>query len=310
MKTIRTITTINTVLAFSAFVLVAPDAMGKDKVSRARSTTRQPQQQQPQQPATEERALVAAPTAAPREPEPSVAPSPATAEPQEKTERKREKIDRAERRRAEEEEDDDEDKKDSGLSLAVRAGYALPMGSVAKDASLDGVNDLSKYVGGMAPLWLDVGYRITPNWYVGGYFQFALLSTSGDICKRAAGNSACSSSGNDIRFGGMGRYTFRPQAKFAPWIGVSTGYEITSLSVTAGTQTADTTVKGFEFIGLHVGGDVRVGRDFTVGPVVNASFGQYTSSSRSNAQGSASTDFNNTALHQWVFLGVKGQYDL
>jgi hypothetical protein len=206
---------------------------------------------------------------------------------------------------------DDDAQEESGLALGLRLGYALPMGSIAKDARLGTLTDTSKVASGLVPFWLDVGYRITPNWYVGGYFQFAIVSTSGDLCKALAGSNPCSSSGNNLRFGLTARYTFRPQAKIAPWVGVSSGYEITNVSATAGGQTADATIKGFEFVGLHLGADVRVAREVTVGPMINASFGQYSSDSWSlpNRPG-GSADYTSTALHEWIFLGVRGQYDL
>jgi len=212
--------------------------------------------------------------------------------------------------RAEKPSDDDDEKSESGFQIGARLGYALPMGSIAKDSNLQGFTDSSKYASGLVPIWLDAGYRITPNWYVGAYFQFAFMSTSGDFCKRLAGNNQCSSSGTNIRFGATARYSFKPQAKINPWVGVSTGYETQSMSITIGNQSGDASMKGFEFVGLHLGADVRVARDVTVGPMINASFGQYSSYSWSLPTFSGSGDYNNTALHQWVFLGIRGTYDL
>lgn len=197
-----------------------------------------------------------------------------------------------------------------GFAVGARFGYALPMGSIAKDSSLGAATDLSKSASGMLPLWADIGYRLNPHWYVGGYFQLGIVSTSGDFCKRAAGESACSSSGTDLRFGGFVRYSFKPQAKISPWIGASTGYELLNLSVSAGQATADYTAKGWEFIGLHLGADYHAADNFRIGPIVMASFGQYASKSWSEPQNSGSADFNNTALHEWVLLGIRGQYDL
>lgn len=196
------------------------------------------------------------------------------------------------------------------FSLGARVGYALPMGSIAKDASLNGATDLSKTASGMLPLWADVGYRINPHWYVGGYFQLGVVSTAGDLCKRVAGDAACTSSGTNIRFGGLATYTFKPSAKLSPWLGASTGYEIVNVGVSVGTQSADFSAKGWEFIGLHVGADFHAAEHFSIGPALAASFGQYASQSWSQPRNSGSSDFTNTSLHQWVFLGVRGAYDL
>jgi hypothetical protein len=197
-----------------------------------------------------------------------------------------------------------------GFTIGARVGYALPMGTVAKDANTP---DLSRNYSGLFPFWADIGYRINPRWYVGGYFQFAIAGTAGDVCNRAANGGSCSSSGTDIRFGALARYAFPPGKKnLSPWIGVSTGYEIASMSTTAGSNTSDTSVKGWEFIGLHLGVDYRPTPELSIGPMIMASFGQYQSysSSGSNNGASNSGDFNNTALHEWIFLGLRGQYDL
>jgi hypothetical protein len=211
-----------------------------------------------------------------------------------------------------------------GFSIAARVGYALPMGSIAKDARLNGNTDLSKTASGMVPFWGELGYRINERWYVGGYFQLGILGTSADLCNGAtAGNNAggtsasgkgCSSTGTDIRFGALVRYTIKPGAKISPWVGISSGYEITSVSISMPPQTGDATAKGWEFVGLHLGGDVKLAPTVSVGPTFMASFGQYggfsTTVSGANGAQSESADYTNTALHEWIFFGLRGQYDL
>ena len=203
-----------------------------------------------------------------------------------------------------------ETESESGFSIGARVGYALPMGSIAKDASLQGATDLAKTAAGMLPLWADMGYRIDRHWYVGGYFQLGIVSTAGDLCKRVGGGNPCTSSGTDLRFGGLVRYTFKPDAKLSPWVGASSGYEIVDVGVTVGQSNADFSAKGWEFIGLHFGADFHPAPNVSMGPLVMASFGQYASQSWSQPNASGSSDFTNTSLHQWVFLGFRGQYDL
>lgn len=194
---------------------------------------------------------------------------------------------------------------EDGFSFGARVGYAVPMGTIAKDS---GANDLSKRAAGMVPLWADAGYRINKHWYVGGYFALGIVSTSGELCKGTA--ASCSSSGTDLRFGAMARYTFKPDGKVSPWIGVSSGYEILNLSVTVGKDSGDYSMKGWEFGAAHVGADFHVASAFMLGPVVTASFGQYTSRSWSEPTTSGSSDFTNPSLHQWVSFGMRGQFDL
>jgi hypothetical protein len=198
---------------------------------------------------------------------------------------------------------------ESGLSIGARSGYALPVGTVARDPFLNGVTDLSRYASGMVPFAADVGYRITPHWYVGGTFTFGIVSTGSQLCQGV--NGGCTSSANDIRAGGMLKYTFAPERKLTPWIGVGGGYEVLNISRTVGTVTTDATVKGWELLNVHAGLDYRAATHVTVGPVVGFSLAQYTSFSQSSSNGqSTSTDINNTALHHWFFFGVGGKYDL
>lgn len=198
-----------------------------------------------------------------------------------------------------------------GFSVGARVGYALPMGSIAKDPSLNGVTDVSRYAAGMVPLWADIGYRIDEHWYVGGYFQLGVLSTAGDFCTRSAGQAACTSSGTNLRFGAMAKYTFKPQAKVSPWIGLSAGYEIMNISRTVGKSTEDDTVRGWELAGFHFGADFHPAPSFSLGPVVSASIRQYGSTSWTQQPGTTgSADFASTALHQWMSFGVRGQFDM
>ena len=208
--------------------------------------------------------------------------------------------------------DADDEVPESGVSFGVRAGYALPMGSVAKDQLLGGANDLSKQASGMIPLGVDLGYRLDPNWYIGAAFTFGFVSTSGDICNRLApGIPGCSSSGTSIRIGPTIKYTFSPQAKLAPWVGVGAAYEVLNTSVTVANQSGDSTIKGWEYFNAQLGADYRVMPQATVGPMIGFSVGQYNSYSASRSNGfSQSGDFNQTALHHWVFIGLQGRYDL
>jgi hypothetical protein len=221
-------------------------------------------------------------------------------------------------------ESDDDGPAPDGFSIAARVGYALPMGSIAKDARLGGNTDFSKTATGMVPFLGELGYRLDERWYVGGYFQLGILGTAADLCNTATasnnaggangGSKGCSSTGTDIRFGAFVRYTIKRGAKVSPWVGVSSGYEITSVNITTPGETGDGSVKGWEFVGLHLGGDFKVASAVSVGPAFTASFGQYGSVSKSvsgpNGSKSESSDYSNTALHEWIFFGLRGQYDL
>lgn len=193
---------------------------------------------------------------------------------------------------------------ESGVALGGHAGYAIPFGNVAKDA---GPYDLNKYIAGALPFVFEIGYRITPKIYVGGYFSFAFAPTSSDLCARVGGD--CSSSATQLKFGPQVRYSFTPERRFSPWVGVGGGYEVINLSIDQGNANESYTVKGWEFFTGEVGGDIHVARDFVIGPYASFGVGQYFSSDKTaSTGGSTSSDFKSTSLHEWLTLGMRAQY--
>jgi len=196
---------------------------------------------------------------------------------------------------------------DSGLTLALRAGYGIPMGDAVKDGKLsDGVS-------GTIPFWLDAGYRIDRNWFVGAYFQYGigLVNKSNALGGGTCDQPGASCSAYTLRFGLEGIYSFSPGASFAPWAGLGVGYEIAGASAEQAGQKATATYRGFEFVNLQLGGDFKVSPAFSVGPYVAFSIGQY-SNAKVESPGLPTFDGSITdkAIHEWLQFGVKGTFDL
>src|SRR5262245_57191613 len=61
------------------------------------------------------------------------------------------------------------------VELGARVGVGVPLGSVYRDQETGKSVSMSELYTGMAPLWLDVGYRI-PSLYVGLYAQYAFVA--------------------------------------------------------------------------------------------------------------------------------------
>jgi opacity protein-like surface antigen len=198
-----------------------------------------------------------------------------------------------------------EAKKDSGLELGARLGYALPFGKVADMQK----GNLSDGITGQVPLILDIGYRINPNFYVGGYGQFGYGLVNSDSCPSASGVSC---SAQSYRIGVNVHYHIMPDQAFDPWVGIGTGYEWLHVSESKGSDSAGATVRGFEIVNLQLGGDYHLARNATIGPFASFSIGQYSnaSSSRNGTDVPGDTSIQNTALHEWLTLGVRGRFDL
>lgn len=219
--------------------------------------------------------------------------------------------------------------KESGLALGLRLGYALPMGKLGTAATPGTTpntskDDLSDTVTGMVPIWIDVGYRVNPAIYVGGFFQYGFGFVNKD--NSTACNQGISCSAHDIALGANIHYHIQPAAQFDPWIGAGLGYEILGVSESGtataqvGTQAISITVddsgstKGFQFLILEAGGDFTPAPDFVVGPFVSFALGQYSTYSVSGTSGgvtrSQDGDLTDTGMHEWLTIGVRGQFNL
>ena len=203
-----------------------------------------------------------------------------------------------------------------GFELGARLGYGIPLGK-AVDRGTN--NDLSDGVKGMIPLQLDLGYRVTPNLMVGGYFMYGFGILPSDIsssCDRA--NADCSI--HDIRLGIQAQYHFMPEENVDPWVGAGIGYEWLGLGIDASvggtTIKSSSSIHGWEFISLQGGADFAVAPQFGLGPFLSLSIAQYgTSTTSCSGTGcepgdSASRDIDEKALHQWLTLGVRGTFVL
>jgi outer membrane protein W len=194
------------------------------------------------------------------------------------------------------------------VSLGARVGYGIPLGKGTDDPNAD----LNKSIAGMVPLWLDAGYKFTPNIYVGAFFMYGLGFIPSDAT--GCGQNGVSCSVHDIQFGVNAHYHFMPDQTIDPWVGVGLGYEILGVSVSNGSNSASASAKGFQFFNVQAGADYKVLPALGVGPFVSLSLGKYTSTSSDNttpgSPGSASGDIQNTAFHEWLILGIRGTYDI
>jgi hypothetical protein len=204
-----------------------------------------------------------------------------------------------------------------GFELGARVGYGIPLGKADDDS------DLSDGVSGMVPLQLDLGYRVSPAFSIGGYVMYG-IGFAGDDVSKSCDNADdvpgvdASCTARDVRLGIQGQFHFLPKKKLDPWLGAGIGYEWLTVGadISGGGREADlsTTAKGFEFINLQGGLDFKVAPGLALGPFLSFSIGQYSSTS-SSCSGNACTgittesgDIDDKAAHQWLLLGVRGTF--
>jgi outer membrane protein W len=190
--------------------------------------------------------------------------------------------------------------------LGARLGYSHAFGKVAdKIAGFDAA-DMSEYVSGNVPIWLDLGYMVTPNIMVGFYGQYGIGVPASDMCDADAVD--CSAS--IVRLGAQAQYHISPAESIDPWVGLGFGYEWGSLTAEAAGDEASSSVRGFEFVNLQGGADFKLAPNFGLGPFLSFSLGQYAKYSTETINGNNNYSIDETAMHEWLTVGVRGAFTL
>jgi hypothetical protein len=187
----------------------------------------------------------------------------------------------------------------SGVELGLRIGYALPVGSIEL-----GGPALHDIFSGVLPIWIDAGYRLSPHWLFGAYFQYGVgFLQDFRFCSFAS--TGCD--GSDVTFGAQVHYHVLPTRSFDPWVGAGVGYEILNYELGR-----DFTRQGFNGVQFFVG---QAGLDFKgtpkwgIGPMIATSVGMFSSCSQ-YYPGDCSIGGPSLSLHAWVTLGLRGAYDI
>jgi opacity protein-like surface antigen len=199
---------------------------------------------------------------------------------------------------------------DSGFEVGIRTGYAFSAGHLGAPPNGNDGN-VSDYVSGQWPFWLDLGYRFGHSLFVGGYFQYGVGFVNDDQqsgCRNA--NVDCSAS--DVRLGAMGRYHFAAAGRLSPWIGYGFGYEWGSFSLRQsilGSSSTDSSWSGFELANFQLGADVQLPRRAVIAPFISLSLGRFETAATTTRTGSTTTtvdqDVAKKSLHEWILIGVR-----
>lgn len=188
-----------------------------------------------------------------------------------------------------------------GFQMALRSGYSLPLG---KASGAPG-GEMSNLTGGQVPLLIDIGGKVVPNLFLGGYLGFAVGPAAGDtddLCDRE--NYDCYTA--SLRAGLQGHFQLFPHSSANPWIGYGIGYESLTLTQKGDGDDGSVTNGGPEYARIMAGLDFRFSRSFGLGPFVDLSIGKYTRY-RSDAPGEddESGDIPKAAMHEWVTVGAR-----
>ena len=199
---------------------------------------------------------------------------------------------------------------ESGVEIGARLGYAFPAGSLGAPPNGQD-NDVSSYVNGLVPLWLDAGYRFNHWAYLGAYFTYGLGLVNDDrqdLCRNA--NVDCSAS--DVRLGVMGRFHLPMIARFSPWLGLGIGYEWGTFSFqqsALGNSNTDYGYSGWEFANFQTGADYKVAQKVAIGPFLSVSIDRFdslsTTVSTANNTGMTDDELVKKSIHSWILIGAR-----
>ena len=138
------------------------------------------------------------------------------------------------------------------LEFGVRGGYAA-LGS--RDQ-----NEVVQNFSALIPLALTLGYRPAPRVYAGLYLEYAFGLSSCPLVDRP------DCSGHAAGFGAELRYSFSPEKRARPWIGLSLGYQRVREFVTEEEFGRFANAYDAVLFGAEAGIEVYATRHLSIGP--------------------------------------------
>ncbi|MDB4935590.1 MAG: hypothetical protein JWP87_2562 [Labilithrix sp.] len=190
----------------------------------------------------------------------------------------------------------------TGFQIAVRTGVAVPLGNVQEGGKM------SDAFGVQVPLVADIGGKVIPNLFIGGYLGISFGGV-GDSIKALCDNAAVDCTAVGFRFGVQAQLHILPAAKLNPWIGYGIGYEIAGASGSKNNNKLTSALGGVEFAHIMAGFDYRINKVVGIGPFADFALGQYSIASVETTIGGNTIktdgDIAKTSLHEWLLAGVK-----
>ena len=194
-----------------------------------------------------------------------------------------------------------------GPSVGLRLGWGFPFGNRAKVGGVDESMGPSANFSGMAPIWVDGGYRFNKLVYVGGYFQYGFLFVSKE---HGCPSPLTSCHAHDIRGGAAVHFHLMPLHAVDPWLGIGLGYESSTTTFEGEAQSATRTNGGIEFANAQVGLDVHTFFGFEWGPFASFSLDEYSTETQTPPFGATEKyALRDKTIHYFLVLGIRAQCD-
>jgi hypothetical protein len=190
----------------------------------------------------------------------------------------------------------------SGIAAGFRTGYAIPFGAANSGQSLGTLD------GGKIPFWFDLGYRFSPSLYVGGFFEYGIAFVPVHTCNPTNQGTSCE--GSDMRGGIDFQYHFSPSQFVDPWAGLGVGYEANRIRYELQGTEYSNIYYGFQYVDVQAGLDLHVSKVVPFGPFFDLSFDRFSHESVKAPSGDSSDQPIQSTMHEWLTLGLRGQFNL
>ena len=186
-----------------------------------------------------------------------------------------------------------------GFQLGLRTGLAVPFGRADGDLS----GEMSNAFGPQVPIFVEIGGKVIPHLFVGGYLGLGFGGPAGAL-KDSCANATCIGIG--ARFGAEVQYHILPDGPTNPWVGYGLGYESVGVVASQGSRTGSLSYNGFEFAHFMAGVDFRLSRVFGLGPFASFSIGQYRQFHYEfTGEPTIEGDIPEQAMHEWLTVGLR-----
>lgn len=197
----------------------------------------------------------------------------------------------------------------TGFQAAFRSGFSLPFG----DATGVPTDTLGRRYAWQIPIAVDLGAKVTPAVFVGGYLHLGFGAEGSDREVERYCDDNDTNFENDVscgvvtvRLGVQGHYHFKPDEKLNPWLGYGIGFEaqIQSLTDRQRGYSETNTSSGVTYAQLSGGFDFRalVGG----GPFMELALGRFTHTNvEQNGRKVYSGDIDDRAFHAWLTFGLR-----
>jgi hypothetical protein len=172
-----------------------------------------------------------------------------------------------------------------GFQMALRTGYAIPMGS------------LHELVSGQVPVLVDLGGKPDRHLFIGGFVGFGFGGTEGALARTCGDCGA-----GTFQIGAQIHYAILPDAWVNPWFGYGLGFS----ELNASDGPSALRLRSFDIAHLFAGVDFRLSRSFGLGPFLDFDLATYSTRHVEGPPGTfTDAEVSSRRLHEWLTIGPR-----